>query len=76
MAGLRTGYFSGDKDPTDDELNTFYDPVFVTPYFSYARDIMAYNIVQIQPLIGYRFGSRLLITLRHDFISIPPNHCD
>jgi len=68
VAGLRTGYFSGDKDPNDDELNTFYDPVFVTPYFSYARDIMAFNIVQIQPLVGYRFGSRLLVTLRHDFL--------
>jgi hypothetical protein len=68
VAGLRTSYFSGDKDPTDDELNTFYDPVFVTPYFSYARDVMAFNIVQIQPLVGYRFGSRLLVTLRHEFL--------
>ena len=68
VAGLRTSYFSGDRDPTDDELNTFYDPVFVTPYFSYARDVMAFNIVQIQPLVGYRFGSRLLVTLRHEFL--------
>jgi hypothetical protein len=68
VAGLRTSYFSGDRDPTDGELNTFYDPVFVTPYFSYARDIMPFNVIQVQPLVGYRFGSRLLITLRHDFL--------
>lgn len=68
VAGLRASYFSGDRDPADDELNTFYDPVFVTPYFSYARDVMPFNVVHIQPLVGYRFGSRLLVTLRHEFL--------
>jgi hypothetical protein len=68
VAGLRTSYFSGDRDPTDDQVNTFYDPYFVSPYFSYARDVWPFNLIQIQPLVGYRFGDRLLITLRHEFL--------
>jgi hypothetical protein len=68
IAGLKTSYFSGDNDPDDDELNTFYDPVFGTPYFSYARDIMPFNLIQVQPNISYRFGRRMLATLKHEFL--------
>ena len=38
ILGLKTSYFSGDSDPDDGELSTFYDPVFGTPYFGYARN--------------------------------------
>jgi hypothetical protein len=68
MIGLKTSYFSGDQDPDDGELNTFYDHVFGTPYFSYARDIMPFNLIHIQPRIGYRFGERLLLTLNYDLL--------
>jgi hypothetical protein len=68
VAGLRTSYFSGDRDPTDDELNTFYDSVFVSPYFSYARDVWPSNLIHFQPLVGYRFGDWLLVTLRHELL--------
>jgi hypothetical protein len=67
MLSLKTSYFSGDHDPEDDQLNTFYDPVFATPYFGYARDIQPFNLVQIQPAIGYRFANRGRITLSHGF---------
>lgn len=66
--GLKTSYFSGDRDPNDSELNTFYDHVFGTPYFSYARDVMPFNLMQIQPNIGYRFGDKMMVTLSHDFL--------
>jgi len=65
--GLKTSYFSGDSDPEDGELNTFYNPVFGTPYFGYARDIMPFNLVHIQPSVGYRFNERALVTLSHGF---------
>jgi len=68
VIGLKAGYFSGDSDPNDSELNTFYDPVFGTPYFSYARDIMPFNLIQIQPKIGYRFSELALVTLSHGFL--------
>jgi len=68
IVGLKTSYFSGDDDPQDSELNTFYDPVFGTPYFGYARDIMPFNLVQIQPNIGYRFGEQVIVTLNHEFL--------
>jgi hypothetical protein len=67
IVGLKTAYFSGDRDPNDDELNTFYDHVFATPFFGYARDIQPYNLIFIQPNVGYGFGDKLLITLRHRF---------
>lgn len=67
MLSLKTSYFSGDHDPEDDELNTFYDPVFATPYFGYARDIQPFNLVQVQPAIGYRFANRGRITLSYGF---------
>ena len=53
----------------EQDLNVEHDGTG-TPddYFSYARDIMPYNLIQIQPLVGYRFGGRLLITLRHDLL--------
>jgi hypothetical protein len=65
IIGLKAGYFSGDRDPDDDELGTFYDHVFGTPYFSYARDIMPFNLIQLQPEVAYRFGDRLLLTLSY-----------
>ena len=68
IAGIKTSYFSGDSDPDDNELNTFYDPVFGTPYFGYARDIMPSNLIQLQPNIGYRFSNQLLVTLSHEFL--------
>jgi hypothetical protein len=67
ILGLKVSYFSGDSDPDDGELNTFYDPVFGTPYFGYARDIMPFNLVHIQPSVGYRFSDRALVTLSHGF---------
>jgi alginate export protein len=67
IAGLKTAYFSGDHDPNDNELNTFYDPVFATPFFGYARDIQPYNLAFVQPNLGYRFDDRALLTLSHGF---------
>jgi hypothetical protein len=67
IVGLKTGYFSGDDDPDDDELNTFYDHVFGTPYFGYARDIMPFNLIHLQPNISYRLG-RVGLTLSHDLL--------
>jgi hypothetical protein len=68
ILGLKTSYFSGDRDPDDGQLNTFYDPVFGTPYFSYARDIMPFNLIHVQPNLGYRLGDTVLVTLSHDFL--------
>jgi hypothetical protein len=68
IIGLKTSYFSGDNDPDDDQLNTFYNPVFGTPYFSYARDVMPFNLMHIQPNIGYRFSDMLLVTLSNDVL--------
>jgi hypothetical protein len=68
IIGLKTSYFSGDDDSDDDELKTFYNPVFGTPYFSYARDIMPFNLIHVQPNVGYRFGDRLLVTISHDLL--------
>lgn len=65
VLGLKTSYFSGDSDPVDDELNTFYDHVFGTPYFGYARDIMPFNLMHVQPSIGYRFGNLGMVKLSH-----------
>ncbi len=65
ILGFKTAYFSGDSDPDDDELNTFYDPVFATPFFGYARDIQPHNLIFMQPNVGYRFGDRVLVTLSH-----------
>jgi len=45
VVGLRTSYFSGDDDPSDDELNTAYNPLFITPYFSYARYVFMQAIL-------------------------------
>jgi hypothetical protein len=67
ILGLKTSYFSGDSGPDDGELNTFYNPVFGTPYFGYARDIMPFNLIHIQPSVGYRFNDRALVTLSHGF---------
>lgn len=68
ILGFKTAYFSGDSDPDDNELNTFYDHVFATPFFGYARDIQPFDLVFVQPNIGYRFGDRnSLITLSHGF---------
>ncbi|MCK4838294.1 MAG: alginate export family protein [Desulfobulbaceae bacterium] len=68
ILGFKTAYFSGDSDPDDNELNTFYDPVFATPFFGYARDIQPHNLIFIQPNVGYRFGDRkILVTLSHGF---------
>jgi hypothetical protein len=66
LVRLKAGYFSGDRDPDDGNLNTFYNPVFGTPYFSYARDIMPFNLVHVQPNIGYRFGNRLLVAVSYE----------
>jgi hypothetical protein len=66
--GLKTSYFSGDDDPADDELNTFYDHVFGTPYFSYARDVMPFNLIHLQPNASYRFGDFLLLTASYDLL--------
>jgi hypothetical protein len=68
IIGLKTSYFSGDSNPDDSELNTFYNPVFGTPYFGYARDIMPFNLIQLQPNVGYRFSKRVLITFSHEFL--------
>lgn len=65
--GLRTSIFSGDDDPKDDELNTAYNPLFVTPYFSFARDVMPYNLLHVQPSIGYRYSTRLQFSLATNF---------
>jgi hypothetical protein len=66
--GLKTSYFSGDDDPNDNELNTFYNPIFVTIYFSYARDVMPYNLMHLQPNIAYRFNEELQLTLSNDYL--------
>jgi hypothetical protein len=66
--GLKTSYFTGDEDPSDNELNTFYDPMFGSPYFSYARDVMPYNLIHLQPSIGYRFSRDLRTTLSYDVL--------
>ena len=63
ILGLKTAYFSGDSDPNDDELNTFFDHVFATPFFGYARDIQPYNLIFIQPNLGYSFGGGAVVTL-------------
>ena len=68
VIGLKTSYFSGDDDPNDDELNTFYNPIFVTVYFTYARDVMPYNLIHLQPNIGYRFSEELHVSLSNDFL--------
>jgi hypothetical protein len=68
ILGLKTSYFSGDSDPGDNQLNTFYNHVFGTPYFSYARDVMPFNLIHIQPNIGYRFNEKLLVTLSNDVL--------
>ena len=68
ILGLKTAYFSGDDDPEDSELNTFYDPVFATPFFGYARDIQPHNLIFVQPNVGYRFADRALITLSHGLL--------
>jgi len=68
IVGLKTSYFSGDSDPDDNQLNTFYNPVFGTPYFSYARDVMPFNLIHIQPNIGYRLNETLLVTLSNDLL--------
>ncbi|MEH6466369.1 MAG: alginate export family protein [Porticoccus sp.] len=68
MIGIKAGYFSGDDDPDDNTLKTFFDPIFVTPYFSYARDVMPYNLIHLQPNVGYRFSSKLQATLSNDFL--------
>jgi hypothetical protein len=68
VLGLKTSYYSGDDDPNDDELNTFYNPVFVTVYFTYARDVMPYNLIHLQPNIGYRFSEELHVSLGNDFL--------
>jgi hypothetical protein len=66
--GFKTAYFSGDSDPDDDELNTFYDHVFATPFFGYARDIQPFNLIFMQPNLGYQFRDRdLLFTLSHGY---------
>jgi hypothetical protein len=68
ILGFKTAYFSGDSDPNDNELNTFYDHVFATPFFGYARDIQPHNLIFVQPNIGYRFGERnSLLTLSYGF---------
>ncbi len=68
ILGFKTAYFSGDSDPDDDELNTFYDHVFATPFFGYGRDIQPFNLIFAQPNIGYQFGDLdLLTTLSHGF---------
>ena len=68
ILGFKTAYFSGDNDPNDNELNTFYDHVFATPFFGYARDIQPFNLIFVQPNIGYRFGEKdSLVTLSHGF---------
>jgi hypothetical protein len=68
ILGFKTAYFSGDDDPDDDELNTFYDPVFATPFFGYGRDVQPHNLIFLQPNVGYRFGEQdLLLTLSHGF---------
>ena len=68
ILGLKTAYFSGDDDPEDSELNTFYDPVFATPFFGYARDIQPHNLIFVQPNVGYRFADRALVTLSHGLL--------
>jgi hypothetical protein len=68
ILGLKTSYFSGDNDPNDTELNTFYNPIFVTVYFSYARDVMPYNLMHLQPNIAYRFSEKLQLSLSTDFL--------
>jgi hypothetical protein len=68
ILGLKTSYFSGDDDPRDAELNTFYDPMFGSPYFSYARDVMPYNLIHFQPSIGYRFSREMRATLSYDLL--------
>jgi hypothetical protein len=68
ILGLKTSYFSGDSDPTDGKLETFYNPVFVTVYFSYARDVMPHNLVHLQPNLSYRFSDRLQATVSTDFL--------
>ena len=68
ILGLKTDYFSGDSDPNDSELNTFYNPVFATPYFGFARDIQPFNLIHVQPNVGYRFADKALVTLSHGFM--------
>ena len=63
-----SSYFSGDDDPNDNELNTFNNPIFVTIYFSYARDVMPYNLMHLQPNIAYRFNEELQLTLSNDYL--------
>ena len=68
IVGIKASYFSGDENPEDDKLQTFYDPIFVTPYFSYARDVMPYNLMHLQPSVAYRFSDKLQVTLSNDFL--------
>jgi hypothetical protein len=65
LVGLKTAYFSGDDDPEDNKLGTFYDPVFATPYFGYSRDIQPFNLIFVQPNVGYLFGDQAVVTLSH-----------
>jgi hypothetical protein len=68
ILGFKTAYFSGDSDPDDNKLNTFYDHVFATPFFGYARDIQPFNLIFLQPNVGYQFSDlNLLATLSHGF---------
>lgn len=67
FAGFKTAYFSGDNDPNDDELTTFYDHIFATPFFGYARDIQPYNLIFVQPNLGYNFGDGAVVTLGYGF---------
>lgn len=67
VIGLKTAYFSGDDDQDDSELNTFYNHVFATPFFGYARDIQPFNLIYVQPNIGYNFGDGAIITLGYGF---------
>jgi hypothetical protein len=54
---------TGDSDPDDGKLSTFYNPVFATPYFGYARDIQPFNLIHLQPNVAYRLGDKLVVTL-------------
>jgi hypothetical protein len=38
-------------------------PVFVTPYFSFAQNVQPFNLIHLQPNVGYRFSEKLKVTL-------------
>ena len=48
-------------------INQFKHIVCATVFFGYARDIQPYNLVFIQPNVGYRFSEKALVTLTHGF---------